>query len=99
CMQETGAFQGHELSRGETVAVWFTPRWRLRTGPPPLSARWRYTTATQQPGVSDPGRVQAAVACTAATTEGTLKFPLAQIIGGSSSRAWRAADQHALPGV
>jgi hypothetical protein len=26
------------------MTVWFTPRWRLRTGPPPLSARYRNTT-------------------------------------------------------
>jgi hypothetical protein len=26
------------------MTVWFTPRCRLRTGPPPLSAWYRYTT-------------------------------------------------------
>jgi hypothetical protein len=29
---------------GELITVWFTPRWRLQTGPSQLSVPYRYTT-------------------------------------------------------
>jgi IS1 family transposase len=40
----TRAQQEPMIPIGETMTVWLTPRWRLRTDPPPLSARYRNTT-------------------------------------------------------